>query len=377
MGSRDDGDPSAAAAPSVLEALRPELEGLSAYVPHVPEGIRIKLDANEAPPLRAPEVLAAVRDAIGAVALERYPDPTCAALKAAIGRRGGPPPEEILCGTGSDEVISILVNALARPRGRSPQAVVVAPSPTFVMYRITARAHGIKCVEVPLDAGWDLDAGATCRAIEMMRPNLVFLASPNNPTGNALAEDRIRQVARAAAGALVVVDEAYGDYAPSSLRRLRREHDNVAILRTVSKLGLAALRVGWLEADAALVRELDKARQPFNVSATSQAAVAAVLDRAWPSIEAHVAGVVRERERVSAALSAMDGVVVTPSAANFVWLKAPRPAGEVLDALAARGVLVRSFHAAGGRLAQQLRVTIGTAEECDAFLAAFAAALGR
>lgn len=362
---------------TVLDSLRPELEGLSAYVPHAPAGIRVKLDANEAPPLRAPEVLAAVRDAVASLALERYPDPTCGALKAAIGRRGGPAPEEILCGTGSDEVISILVNALARPRGRSPQAVILAPSPTFVMYRITARAHGIKCVEVPLDAAWDLDAGATRRAIELMRPNIVFLASPNNPTGNAFTEERIRSVASAAPDALVVVDEAYGDYAPGSLRRLRAEHANVAILRTVSKLGLAALRVGWLEADAALVRELDKVRQPFNVSASSQAAVAAVLDDAWPAIEAHVAAVVRERARLSAALSAMEGVVVTPSAANFVWLKAPRPAGEVQDALAQRGVLVRSFHAAGGRLAQQLRVTVGTAEECDAFLEAFAAAIGR
>jgi histidinol-phosphate aminotransferase len=358
-----------------LGALRPELEGLSAYVPHVPANIRVKLDANEAPPLTAPEVREAVLAAVAGVALERYPDPTCAALKEAIALRTGAKTSDLFCGTGSDEVIALLVNAMARPRGRAPQAIIVALSPTFVMYRITARAHGVKCVEVPLDREWDVDVRSTSRAIEMMQPNVVFVASPNNPTGNAMSEDRLRELVALAKDSVFVIDEAYGDYAGRSLRALREEHANVAVLRTVSKLGLAALRVGWLEADEALVRELDKARQPFNVSATSQAAAAAVMTKAWGVVTAHVARVIAERERVAAELARYPGVLVTPSAANFLWIKTERPAEDVMAELARRGVLVRSFHQAGGRLAQQLRVTIGAPDDNAAFLQALASAL--
>jgi histidinol-phosphate aminotransferase len=138
----------------------------------------------------------------------------------------------------------------------------------------------------------------------------------------------------------------------------------------LSKIGLAALRVGWLEADEALVRELDKVRQPYNVSATSQAAAAAVLAEGWEDVQAHVAQVVRERERVAAALRGLPGVEVPPSDANFLWVATAKPAVEVMEQLVARGVLVRSFHAAGGRMAQRLRVTLGTPAENDAFLAA-------
>ncbi len=211
------------------------------------------------------------------------------------------------------------------------------------------------------------------RAIEMTRPSVVFVASPNNPTGNRMSEDRLRFVLGAAGDALVVLDEAYVDYAGASMRSWRASYPRLAILRTLSKVGLAALRIGWLEADAALVRELDKVRQPFNVPATSQAAAAAVLGEAWDEVQAHVASVVRERERVSAALTDMDGHDVTPSQANFLWIKTSRPAASVHEGLLRRGVLVRSFHAAGGRMATRLRATIGTPAQNDALIAALSA----
>jgi histidinol-phosphate aminotransferase len=275
-------------------------------------------------------------------------------------------------GSGSDEVISLLATALARPRS-GPQAVVLTPVPTFVMYRVTARAHGLKPVEVPLDAAWDLDVSTMTRAIDMMKPNLVYIASPNNPTGNRMSEDRLARIIEAAAGAFVVVDEAYVDYAPGTFRGYREKYPHLGILRTISKIGLAALRVGWLEADRELVGEIDKARQPFNLSATSQEAAAAVLDEAWDDVRAHVAGVVRERERLAEAIAKIPGYEVTPSAANFVWVKTPRAAFEVMDAMAKRGVLVRSFHASGGRLAHQIRVTIGTPAQSDMLLEGLAA----
>lgn len=356
--------------------LRPELADLTAYVPASHPRLRAKLDANEAPPNPSPRVADAVARAIGRTALERYPDAVAAQLKEAIAQRTGARASELLVGCGSDEVLSLTLTALARPRERAVQAVVLAPTPTFVMYRVTSRAHGLKPVEVPLDATWDLDVAAMSKAIDLLRPNVIFIASPNNPTGNRMSDDRVRAILEAAGDALVVVDEAYVDYAAGSVRGWRRDFPRMGILRTLSKVGLAALRIGWLEADEGLVREIDKARQPFNVPATSQAAAAAVLSEAWDDVTAHVASVVRERDRLAGALKAMarqhPGIDVTPSDANFLWMATRRPAAAVYEALLTRGVLVRGFHAAGGRLANRLRVTVGAPEENDAFLEALA-----
>lgn len=358
--------------------LRPELRDLASYVPADPPGVRVRLDANEAPPLTSARVQAAVARALERTALERYPDARAGELKARIAERTGARVEELLVGTGSDEIIALLLTALGRPRGGGslPQAVVLVPSPTFVMYRVTAKAHGLKPVEVPLDSTWDLDAGAMRRAMEMMPPNVVFIASPNNPTGNRMSDDRIAAVLASSGEALVVLDEAYVDYAGESLRSWRARYPRLAILRTLSKVGLAALRIGWLEGDEALVREVDKARQPFNVSATSQAAAAAVLADAWDDVREHVAAVVLERARVTEAIQGMPGFEVPPSSANFVWVGTPRPAAELHAALLARGVLVRSFHGIGGRLASRLRITIGTPEQNDALLDALLVAVG-
>jgi len=355
------------------EILRPELAELAAYVPANPAGIHVRLDANEAPP-----VPAAVRDvvagAIGRVPLEKYPDARAMDLKEAISARTGAPVSSLVVGTGSDELIALLATACSRSRERSP-ATFVAPTPTFVMYRVTARAHGIRAVDVPLDASWDLDVSSMTKAIEMMQPNVVFVATPNNPTGNRVSRDRLLAIIEAAKGSLVVVDEAYVDYTKDgSLRALREKHANVAVLRTLSKLGLAALRVGWLEADESIARAIDKARQPFNVSATSQAAATAVLRDAWAPVKEHVAAIVAERERVVAAMREAKGVEPLPTEANFVWVRTEKDARDVHEGLVARGVLVRSFHAAGGRMGKHLRVTIGTREENDVMLAALAEA---
>jgi histidinol-phosphate aminotransferase len=206
----------------------------------------------------------------------------------------------------------------------------------------------------------------------MMLPSLVFIASPNNPTGNAMSADRVREIVAASKESVCVVDEAYGDYATVSMRDARAEHRHLGVLRTLSKVGLAALRVGWIEADAAFIAEIDKVRQPFNVSATSQAAAAAVLEDAWDDVLADVARVVRARESLAAAIAKLEGFSVTPSSANFLWVKTPIPAQAAWDHLVKDKILVRSFHAAGGRLATQLRITIGTAEENERLLASLA-----
>ena len=363
------GDPAERGDAALKALLRPELADLEAYAPKTPAGIVVRLDANEAPPSASPKVREAVARGVSKVALEQYPDARAGELRAALASRTGARAEDLLIGTGSDEIIALLATALARPRAGAPQAIVLTPTPTFVMYRVTSRAHGLKPVEVPLDPAWDLDADTMERAIEMMRPNLVYIASPNNPTGNRVSEARLERVLSAAEDALVVLDEAYVDYATGgTLRGWRARYPHLAILRTLSKVGLAALRIGWLEASPALVREVDKARQPFNVSAVSQAAAAAVLDEAWDAIEEDILFVVAERERVAREIADLPGFKVTPSDANFVWVKTPRPAEQIFEELSARGILVRSFHRTGGRLASQLRITIGSAADNDRLL---------
>ena len=395
---------------SIGQLLRPELAELVAYVPHDPPGIDVRLDANEAPPV-SPAVREVVARAVASVALERYPDPRALRLKEAIGKRTGAKASDLLIGTGSDEVIALVTNAMAWPRRRNTQGVILTPTPTFVMYRITARAHGLKPVEVPLDASWDLDVAMTKKAIAMMQPSVVFVASPNNPTGNRMSLERLEEIVKAAGegpsaataaaakaateraksamaamllsatgteggegGAFVIVDEAYVDYsgADASVRGWRDRYPHLGILRTISKVGLAALRVGWLEADPGLVAEIDKTRQPFNVSATSQIAAAAVLEEAWDEVQSGVARVVAAREKLSAAIGALEGFSVTPSAANFVWVKTPIAAERVHEHLVKDGILVRSFHKSGGRLASQLRITVGEDAQHDRLLASLA-----
>ncbi|MBS2019950.1 MAG: aminotransferase class I/II-fold pyridoxal phosphate-dependent enzyme [Deltaproteobacteria bacterium] len=398
-------DPSLA---SLLPLLRPELSELAAYVPHDPEGIEVKLDANEAPSTSAHVREVAAR-AMASVALERYPDPRALRLKDAIAKRTGARPRDLLVGSGSDELIALVTNAFAQPRRRNTQAIVLTPTPTFVMYKITARGHGAKPVEVPLDPTWDLDVAMMRRAFQIMEPSVVYIASPNNPTGNAMSRDRVEKVvelARSVGGmaglgqerprvpaeagtttmvsakpseeaapkeaCFCVLDEAYVDYAGpnASLRGLRASQAHVGILRTLSKVGLAALRIGWLEADPVIVEEIDKTRQPFNVSATSQAAAAAVLEEAWDAVQADVAAIVLAREELAKALAELPGFQVTPSSANFVWVKTPGPAEDVHAHLVREKILVRSFHRSGGRLTNQLRITVGTSAQNDRLLTA-------
>jgi len=216
------------------DLLRPELQDLRPYVPHDPPGIHAKLDANEAPPTRSGEIRDAVERAVSRVALERYPDPRALRLKEAIARRTGADPACLLLGSGSDEVIGLCYTALGRARGTNPQPVVLTTTPTFMMYRFTARTHGYKPVEVALDAEWDLDLASMKRALEMMRPNVVFIASPNNPTGNRMREERLRELVQASVESLTVIDEAYVDYAGqgASLRAWRSARSSTRSTRS-------------------------------------------------------------------------------------------------------------------------------------------------
>jgi histidinol-phosphate aminotransferase len=354
--------------PTPLELLRPELAEFKAYAPDS-TAYRVRLDANEAPPLFPDQVRARLGQAFSAIAFERYPDATERELREAVAIRLGVAAEEVLLGVGSDELIAILLTALSRVRKANDPPTVLTTTPSFVMYRMTARLRGQRVVEVPLDANWELAEESLLRAIEMAPPHIAFIASPNNPTGTVAPPERLERLIQAAPGSLFVVDEAYVDYADRHLLELYRRHENVVVLRTLSKVGFAALRVGWLVGRKELVAELDKVRLPYNLSTPSQVLAKLVLREFWPEVTAVVELVKTERARLTAGLEER-GFDVTPSQANFVWTKTPRPAGEVFDGLKARGVLVRSFHEKGGRLASQLRITIGTPAENDELLQA-------
>jgi histidinol-phosphate aminotransferase len=356
--------------PWLTPLLRPELASLAAYVPVPARPDAIRLDANESPHALPVEAAERLGRALAEVALHRYPDVRAERLRELVAARERVRPEQIVFGSGSDEVIAFLANALARPREGSSHATVLYPEPSFVMFRMSALSLGLRPVGVALDDDWDLDVAAMEDAIARDRPNVVFLPSPNNPTGNLFARDRIERVVAAAHDALVIVDEAYGAYSRVGYGDVMAASDHVGRLQTLSKLGLAAARVGWAILPEAVASEVDKVRQPYNLNALSQRAAELCLTELAPYFEASVAAVIAERERLAKGLAAIDGVRVSPSASNFLWVELPGDAGATHGALLARGIVVRSFHKSGGRLARRVRVTVGTRAENDTLLEA-------
>lgn len=230
-------------------------------------------------------------------------------------------------------------------------------------------------MEVPLDDEWQFNEEGLLRAIDMADPNVVFLASPNNPTGTMIEEGKLERIIQGAPKTLIVVDEAYIDYADRHQMGLLQKYENVAILRTLSKVGFAALRIGWLVGSPELVAELDKVRLPYNIPTICQALGATILGEFSDELVSISDTVKQERERVATSLQKLSGVTVVPSQANFLWLELQRSASDVFTALGKNGVLVRSFHGRGGRLEKCIRVTIGTPEQNDRFLEAMSASL--
>lgn len=354
----------------ISHLLRNELAELSSYVPHAGD-FGVRLDANEAPNFWSNQAKTRFGQVTAETLLGRYPDAVAERLRQTLATRLGLSARQLLIGTGSDEVIALLLTALCKPRGKAHEAAVVTVTPTFVMYRMSARARGQTVVEVPLDPSWDLDAEAVGQAIERSDPNLVFIASPNNPTSNVMSQDRVEYIVAKAekSGALVVLDEAYAAYCGANYRPWIASKPNVAVLGTLSKIGLAALRVGWLAGNEELVREIDKVRQPYNLPTLSQAIATTALTEFDHEMNAMVQQVCGERVRLSAELESL-GYGVTKSDANFLWVKTAGLAERVFEQLKTKGVLVRSFHQRGGRLGSQLRITIGSIEENNTLLEA-------
>ena len=348
----------------IKQLIRPEVQALKAY--HVPEarGL-IKLDAMENPYAWPESLKSAWLDTLGKVDVNRYPDPAGSALKQRLREALAVPARaELMLGNGSDELIQILLMALARPG-----ALALAPTPTFVMYELIARAAGMGFVGVPLKADFALDRSAMLTTIAQHRPAAVFLAYPNNPTGNLFDAADVEAIVAAAPG-VVVLDEAYHAFAQSSFMDRLGRHDNLLVMRTLSKQGLAGLRLGILAGDAAWLHELDKVRLPYNINSLTQASAEFALVH-HAAFDAQCAAIRTERAALYQALAHLPGVELWPSHANFILFRTrTRPATEVHVALRHAGVLIKNLDAAGGRLAGCLRVTVGTPHENQAFLAA-------
>lgn len=340
--------------------LRPELLELRAY--HVPasDGL-IKLDAMENPYALPVGVADEIAHVAATAAVNRYPDAAATVLRTRIrALLDLPEGMDVLLGNGSDELIQLLVMALNRPG-----ACLLALEPSFVMYRMIATFCGMRYAGVPLAADFSIDVPATLAAIEREQPALIFIAYPNNPTGNLFDAAALRSIIEAAPG-VVVVDEAYYAFARDSFLPRLADYPNLLVMRTYSKLGMAGLRLGFLAGHGDWLGELDKLRLPYNVGVLPQQVAEVML--AQHDVLLEQAGRIKaDRAQLAADLAALDGVAVYPSEANFLLFKVAQ-ADAVFAGLKARGVLIKNLNGGHPMLADCLRVTVGTAQECGRFM---------
>ena len=342
--------------------IRPEILALNAY--HVPpaSGL-IKLDAMENPYRLPQELRDEIARAVADAEINRYPDAGAQQLKAGIRQVVDlPPGMDILLGNGSDEIIQILALAVAQPG-----AVLLSVEPSFVMYRMIALFAGMEYVGVPLREDFSLDLEAMLSAIKRDQPALVFLAYPNNPTGNLFDAAAVRQIIAAAPG-LVVLDEAYYAFASDSFIPQLAHYENLLVMRTFSKLGMAGLRVGFLAGSAAWLSQLEKLRLPYNAGVLPQV-VASKLLQHHDVLLAQAERIKQERGRLLNDLQAMSGVQAYPSEANFILFRVAG-ATAVFAELKQRGVLIKNLDGGHPALLDCLRVTVGTPEENAKFIAA-------
>ena len=353
-----------------LEALfRPEILSMSAY--HVADASNfIKLDAMENPYSWPDDAQQRWLELLKTCPINRYPDPEAKTLAEALRRANGIPEQSaLLLGNGSDEIIQILMMAL------TPDATVLAPEPGFVMYKQVAQSLGLRYQGVPLIAEtFELDMPAMRTAIKTAQPALIFLAYPNNPTGNLFDAEALKEILALAPG-LVVIDEAYAPFADASFIDQLGHYPNLLVMRTVSKLGLAGLRLGFLAGPPELLAQLNKVRLPYNINSLTQLTVEFALNDGDFLLQ-QTQTLCQQRALVMQALQATTGIKAYPSSANFILFRTlDKAADAVFAALKAQGVLIKNTSPQGGLLNNCLRVTIGKPEENQAFLAALAQAL--
>jgi histidinol-phosphate aminotransferase len=333
----------------IKKFVRPNIRSLSAYeAKDIP--CKVKLDANESP-YGFKDALKVVKS----INTNRYPDPAAKELKKLVSMELRLRTENIMHGNGSDELIYYLVTTFGGP--------VLYPIPTFSMYGIISQALGEKRIAIPLDKEFDLELEKILKAIKEEKPKLIFLSSPNNPTGNCFSSDRILKIIEVSNG-IVVVDEAYQPFASDKgFMPMLKDYKNLVIMRTLSKIGLAGLRVGFLIADGEIINEVNKVRLPFNLNSLSQAVAVKVLKNK-KALKSYTKSIISERGRLFSEIAKIKGIKPYPSEANFILFRVKEP-DKIYKRLLKKGILVRNMN---GVVNNCLRVTVGTPEENRIFL---------
>ena len=356
----------------IARTIRQDVTSSAGYAIQPSAGM-VKLDAMENPFGLPPALKRALGERLAEVAINRYPINKGDVAAALAQHFELPAGCKLIVGNGSDELIDLLSVACHHPQG--PVATVLAPLPGFVMYETSARLRGLKFVGVPLTSNFELDEAAMLAAIERERPALTYIAYPNNPTGNLFDEAVVQKIVDAigAQDGLVVFDEAYQPFSSRTWMPRLATHEHVLVLRTLSKFGLAGVRMGYLAGAAALIEQIDKVSPPYNISGLNAAATLFALEHAEVFAEQAVL-LRRERERLMIELRAMPGVTAFPSEANMILVRVP-DSKRAFEGMKQRKVLVKHIAGLHPLLANCLRLTVGTPEENTLMIDALKASL--
>ena len=344
--------------PKALLRIRQDVQSMHAYAIQESEGM-VKLDAMENPHRLPLELQEELGRRLGALALNRYPAGRSTVLRQALASYAGMPEGyEMMLGNGSDELISLLALACD-----VPGASVLAPLPGFVMYAMSAQLQGLKFHGVPLTSDFELDEAAMLEAIARHQPAITYLAYPNNPTANLWDDTVMENIILAAGqqGGLVVLDEAYQPFSSRSYMDRIERHGHVLLLRTLSKFGLAGVRLGYLMGPQALIAEIDKVRPPYNISVLNCECALFALEHS-EVFAAQALDLCAQRAVLMQALAAISDVTAFKSEANMILIRVP-DAAKTFDRMRARKVLIKNVSSLHGLLDNCLRITVGTADE--------------
>ncbi len=355
----------------IKKVIRPDVRAMSAYAVQDAKGF-VKLDAMENPYPLPDWLKKAMADRLSQVALNRYPVPLYTNLKEKIRKTMGiPEGYDVLLGNGSDELIAVVTMACA---AKEKRAKMLVPVPSFVMYSFDAQLAGMDFIGVDLKPDLTLDVDAMLAAIEEHHPTLVFLAMPHNPTGRLFEVSGVLRILDAMKGrGIVVSDEAYQPFTDFTMLPYLRDYPNLVVMRTVSKLGLAGIRLGYMTAARELLTEFDKVRPPYNVNVLTEAVAELAMDNIGVFNE-QAKAIREERARLAGELAALPDVTVFPSQANIQLIRV-KNADAVFDGLVAQRILIKNVSRQHPLLENCLRITVSTPEENDLFLAAFKACL--
>ena len=336
-----------------------KLRGLKAYEVKNIDCV-IKLHANENPYPPPADLMDLFRKTLDDFRLNRYPDPDCLELKETVSERLNVPVESLVIGNGSDELIQLIQQVFC-----DPVDTIAFPDPTFAMYAILAEGQGISPATIPLDERWDFKAEQFEEAIQNRNARVLFISYPNNPTGNCFSDNEILKLIETFPG-IVVVDEAYYDFSKKTFAAELNKHNNLIIIRSFSKIGLAGLRVGYAIAHPEIIRQINKVRLPYNSNTVSQVLTTQLLKN-FSIIQNQIDTIVQERNRLFEALSKIESLTAFPTDSNFILFRVDNEGEAFFNKLIENGILVR-YLGSHPKLENCLRVTVGTPRENHQFL---------